>query len=171
MGLEFLVWPEISQFFGENADLFRTVHLTSSLDFLPYGVAVDHFQHLIYESPEASPQERHEMWKKTEKTYMPWTNYGDLSYPSKGARWQSQRHIYGMPFYYIDYTLALTCALQLWAQSRSDFQDTMRRYISLCTRGGDSAFRTLVQSAGLISPFEQNCLKDVVQEASEFLGI
>ncbi|MEM7235723.1 MAG: M3 family oligoendopeptidase, partial [Planctomycetota bacterium] len=56
MSLEFLTWPQMEHFFdGDGADRFRRIHLTESLLFLPYGVAVDHFQHLVYAEPEASP--------------------------------------------------------------------------------------------------------------------
>lgn len=51
MGLEFLTWPQMEKFFGEDAERFRRIHLIQSLLFLPYGVAVDHFQHLVYANP------------------------------------------------------------------------------------------------------------------------
>ena len=69
-------------------------HLAESLLFLPYGVAVDHFQHEVYRNPEASPAERHAMWQEMERTYLPWRDYGDLEHPARGGFWQTQRHIY-----------------------------------------------------------------------------
>ena len=54
MGLEFLTWPHMDKFFGDEAERFRRTHLVQSLLFLPYGVAVDHFQHLVYATPDAS---------------------------------------------------------------------------------------------------------------------
>ena len=59
MSLEFLTWPWMERFFEGEAERFRRVHLTQSLLFLPYGTAVDHFQHMIYERPQATPTERH----------------------------------------------------------------------------------------------------------------
>ena len=65
MGLEFLTWPYMDKFYGEEAaEELRRIHLTHYFQFLPYGVAIDHFQHLVYESPEASPEERNEMWQR-----------------------------------------------------------------------------------------------------------
>ena len=119
MGLEFLTLPGVGRLVGEaEADRFRRMHLITSLAFLPYGVCVDHFQHEVYANPGASAADRHAMWQALERRYMPWADYGDLAYPAKGARWQAKAHIYGSPFYYIDYTLAQCCALQFWAQSR-----------------------------------------------------
>ena len=99
MGLEFLTYPYMERFFGDQAERFRTIHLTQALLFLPYGVAVDHFQHLVYANPDASPAERFEFWQQMEQRYLPWRNYGDLSHPAAGGRWQLQRHIYMSPFY------------------------------------------------------------------------
>jgi M3 family oligoendopeptidase len=170
MGLEFLTWPHMDKFFGEDAERFRRVHLAQSLLFIPYGVAVDHFQHLVYERPNATPDERHAMWQEMERTYLPWRNYGDLPHVPSGGFWQFQRHIYLSPFYYIDYTLAQTCALQLWVRSNRDPQGTLKAYIDLCHRGGEAPFQQLVKGAGLISPFQSGCLRDVAAQARESLA-
>ena len=153
------------------ADRFRRMHLIGALAFLPYGVCVDHFQHEVYAHPDASPAERHAMWARLEKIYMPWADYGDLDFLLKGGRWQAKPHIYGSPFYYIDYTLAQCCAMQFWVKSRRDYAAAMEAYVALCARGGSAPFQTLVRSAGLVSPFADGALADVVQEAAAVLGV
>jgi oligoendopeptidase F len=109
------------------------------------------------------------MWQSMEKRYLPWRTYGDLERPSHGAFWQSQLHIYRAPFYYIDYTLALCCALQMWASSYDDTAGTLERYVALCARGGEAAFGNLVTSAGLTSPFDPGALSRVVARAKDIL--
>lgn len=172
MGLEFLTYPGIGKLVGEaQAARFRRMHLIGALEFLPYGVLVDHFQHEVYANPGASPAERHAMWLALEKIYLPWRDYGDLAFPAKGAKWQSQLHIFGMPFYYIDYTLAQCCALQLWVKSRQDYAASLHDYVELCARGGGAPFKDLVRSAGLVSPFAAGALSDVVREAALELAV
>ena len=171
MGLEFLTYPFMENFFGDEASRFRKIHLTQALLFLPYGVAVDHFQHLVYAEPDATPERRFEMWREMEQTYMPWRDWGDLAHAADGGRWQGQRHIYLNPFYYIDYTLAQACALQFWLKSREDRGVAMRDYVALCKRGGEASFQTLAKSAGLTSPFEEGCLENVVKEAQLELSV
>ncbi|WP_158928712.1 M3 family oligoendopeptidase [Acidisphaera sp. S103] len=172
MGLEFLSYPGIGHLVGDDAaERFRRMHLIGALTFLPYGVCVDHFQHEVYARPEASPAERHAMWSRLEAVYMPWTDYGDLSFLTKGGRWQAKPHIYGSPFYYIDYTLAQCCAMQFWVKSRHDYATAMEAYVGLCGRGGSAPFQDLVRSAGLVSPFADGALADVVQEATRVLGV
>jgi M3 family oligoendopeptidase len=172
MSLEFLTFPGIGRLVGEAAaDRFRRMHLIGALTFLPYGVCVDHFQHEVYASPDASPADRHAMWQRLEQIYMPWSDYGDIAFLQKGGRWQAKPHIYGSPFYYIDYTLAQCCAMQFWVKSRHDYAATLETYVKLCGRGGSAPFQDLVRSAGLVSPFAEGALADVVREAEAVLGL
>ncbi len=172
MALEFLTYPHMDLMVGpEAAERFRRMHLIGALAFLPYGVCVDHFQHEVYANPSATPEERHAMWARLEKLYMPWTDYGDLEYPAKGGRWQAKQHIYGTAFYYIDYTLAQCCAMQFWVRSRHDATAALDAYATLCSKGGSAPFGELVRSAGLVSPFSDGALADVVREAAAVLGV
>lgn len=171
MSLEFLTHPQMGLLVGDAAaDRFRRMHLISSLAFLPYGVCVDHFQHEVFANPDATPAERHAIWQRLERRYMPWSDYGDIGYLAKGGRWQAKHHIYNSPFYYIDYTLALCCALQFWVKSLHDPKAALDAYVALCERGGSAAFQELVKSAGLVSPFAEGALAGVVKEAEAILG-
>ena len=170
MGLEYLTWPQMELFFGDDAERFRRLHLTQSLLFLPYGVSVDHFQHLVYEEPDASPDRRAEMWQEMEQIYLPTLRWGDLAHPASGRRWQAQLHIYGSPFEYLDYALALTCALQLWQLSEQDRGRALEVYGALCRQGGQAPFGELLRDAGLQSPFAAGCLAKVVEHAKQRLA-
>ncbi len=171
MSLEFLTWSQMDKFFAEDSDRFREIHLAHSILFLPYGCAVDRFQHLVYANPTATPEERNQMWQDIEARYLPWRDYGDLTHPSQGGLWQEKQHIYFAPFYYIDYTLALCCAMQFWVKASSDKEATLEEYIALCRRGGQAPFQELVKSANLVSPFQPGCLAEVVSKAQEFLQL
>ncbi len=171
MALEFLTWPQLEHFFGDDAQRFRRTHLTESLLFLPYGVAIDHFQHRVHEQPTASPADRHGMWRAMEERYLPWQDAGDLEHVAAGGAWQQQRHVYNWPFYYIDYTLALCCALQFWDLAQEDPEDAIGRYKALCALGGSRPFQALVDAVGLRSPFEPGCLESVVDRARGWLGL
>ncbi len=171
LSLEFLTFPQMERFFGRGAERYRISCLTEALLFLPYGVAVDHFQHLVYANPEATPQERNQMWQQMEARYLPWRRYGDLVHPAQGGLWQEKHHIYCFPFYYIDYTLAMCCALQFWVKAENNYQSTLAEYTALCQRGGMAPFQELARSAQLVSPFEPNALIQVVGHARRALGL
>ena len=170
MSMEFLAWPWMEQFFGEEADKYRFAHLESSLEFIPYGVAVDEFQHYVYRHPEATPAERNRAWRDIERKYLPHRDYDGNAYLEQGGFWQKQAHIYRSPFYYIDYTLAQICAFQFWKRAGEDRAEAWSDYLTLCKAGGSRSFLGLVELAGLISPFEDGCVDSVIGEIESWLN-
>ena len=169
MSMEFFTWPWMHKFFKEETERFKYKHIAGSLSFLPYGACVDHFQHWVYENPEATPKERNQMWLDLESIYLPNRDYDDLHFPKTGGIWQGQLHIYQMPFYYIDYTLAQTCAFQFWIKNQQDSKKAWKDYVHLCKAGGSQSFTKLVALAGLELPFNDGCLETVVEHVSDWL--
>lgn len=170
MSMEFFTWPWMHLFFGEEADRYRYGHLMNALYFLPYGVAVDEFQHYVYANVEASPAERNAAWRAIEQKYLPQRNYNGHAYLESGAFWQKQTHIYGMPFYYIDYTLAQVCAFQFWLKDQDDHAAAWEDYLRLCQAGGSQAFLSLVDLAELESPFAEGAVAKVARAAKDWLA-
>ena len=162
------VWPSMEA--CDDARKFRYSHLSGSLTFIPYGTMVDHFQHIVYEKPEMSPGERHAVWKELLGIYMPWMKLdGDIPFYSEGEGWQRQHHIYSMPFYYIDYCLAQTVALEFWKKIGEDLPNAWRYYMAYTEQGGSRTFTELLKNAGLESPFEESCMRSVCEKASTYL--
>ncbi|MFC3883315.1 M3 family oligoendopeptidase [Bacillus songklensis] len=170
MSMEFFTWPWMERFFKEDVEKYKFSHLSDALVFLPYGVAVDEFQHYIYEHPEVSPEERKQAWRRIEKKYMPYKDYDGIDYLENGGFWHRQIHIFTDPFYYIDYTLAQMCAFQFWKRNRENHQEAWKDYLYLCKQGGTKSFTELVKAANLISPFEKNCVQSVVGEIEAYLN-
>lgn len=170
MSMEFFTWPWMELFFKEQTEKYKFAHLSSGLLFLPYGVAVDEFQHVVYENPEMTPAERKAAWKEIEAVYLPHRDYDGNSYLEAGAFWQRQGHIYASPFYYIDYTLAQICAFQFWKRSRENHEDAWKDYLHLCQLGGSKSFTKLVEEANLISPFVEGCVESVIGSIEEYLN-
>ena len=170
MSMEFMAWPWAEDFFGPEARKFRYSHLAGALTFIPYGTLVDHFQHEVYAHPDMTPAQRHETWKKLQGVYMPWMRLdGDIPFFSDGEAWQRQLHIYGSPFYYIDYCLAQTVSLQFWALGQESREEAWAKYMAYTRQGGTRTFTELLQNAGLDSPFEERCLRQVCQRARAWL--
>ncbi|KAA1180626.1 M3 family oligoendopeptidase [Paenibacillus sp. B2(2019)] len=170
MSMEFFAWPWMNLFFEEDADKYRFNHLSDSLQFIPYGVSVDEFQHFVYSNPEATPAERKQAWRDIEKKYLPHRNYEGNTYLEQGGFWHKQGHIFASPFYYIDYTLAQLCAFQFWKRSNEDFKSAWSDYLELCQTGGSKSFIKLVELAGLTSPFEDGCISSVIGDIEGWLN-
>ena len=170
MSMEFFAWNWAEGFFGEDTRKFYYAHLSDALTFIPYGTMVDHFQHEVFEKPDMTPAERHAVWKKLLGIYMPWMRLdGEIPFFADGEGWQRQHHIYDRPFYYIDYCLAQTVALQFWARIQKDQKAAWEKYMAYTKQGGSAVFTELLQNAGLDNPFEENCLKEVCAAARKWL--
>ena len=169
MAMEFFAEPWSELFFGDDADKFRYTHLAERLCFIPYGTMVDHFQHIMYEYPEFGPKERHMVWQELLGLYMPWIRPDDIPFYGEGRGWQRQAHIYKMPFYYIDYCLAQTVALQFWAKIQDDRDGAWQTYMDYTNLGGSMVFTELLEKAGLQSPFDPECLRSIADKAKNFL--
>ncbi|MCJ7841967.1 M3 family oligoendopeptidase [Lederbergia sp. NSJ-179] len=170
MSMEFFTWPWMELFFEEDADKYKFSHLVSAIQFIPYGVAVDEFQHLVYENPNWTPEERKSAWREIEKVYLPHRNYDDNAYLEQGGLWQRQAHIYEAPFYYIDYTLAQICALQFWKKNQENHQVAWQDYLNLCKLGGSKPFLELVAAANIRSPFEEGTVEATIDIIEKWLN-
>ena len=169
MSMEFFAWPWAEGFFGEDARKFRYDHLKGALVFIPYGTMVDHFQHIVYEYPEFSPEERHQVWQELLGIYMPWVKPGEIPFYGEGKGWQRQSHIYQNPFYYIDYCLAQTVALDFWARIQENPKEAFETYLKYTKLGGTMVFTDLLKEAGLGNPFEEETLRRVCTAAEKYL--
>ncbi len=162
MSMEFFAHRWIPLFFGDRAKDYCDMHLEDAVTFIPYGCMVDEFQHIVYENPGMTPDERHAAWLSLEKIYRPHMDYDGDAFFGKGGFWQKQSHIYCSPFYYIDYCLAQTCALQYKAKMDEDFAAAWESYLKLCKLSASDFFTNMLAEVGLDSPFEPGCLKNIV---------
>ena len=169
MSMEFLTWPWMGLYFENDEDKYKFIHLSEALLFIPYGVTVDEFQHWVYENPEATPEERRNKWLETERKYLPTRDYGEIDELKEGIFWFRQGHIFGTPFYYIDYTLAQVCAFQFWIKSRENREKAWEEYLNLCRLGGSKPFFELMKAANLKNPFNEGTIASVIPKIREFL--
>lgn len=169
MSMEFLTSPWHHLFFGPDTDKYELLHAEDSFFFLPYGCMVDEFQHIVYQNPALTPEERNQAWLSLEKKYRPWNDFGDLPFYSRGAGWQRQLHIYECPFYYIDYCLATAISLQFFAAHLKDPQDAWERYLKLTRRAGTASYAELAQTAGMEVPFTKGSLAAVAQTVGTWI--
>lgn len=170
MSMEFFTWNWMENFFKEDTNKYKYLHLSSAIKFIPYGVLVDHFQHKVYENPNLTPTERKSIWRELEKTYKPHCDYSENPFLEKGTWWFQQAHIFEVPFYYIDYTLAQICALQFWQKMNKNYQESWKDYLNLCHEGGTKSFLNLLKVAKLKSPFEDDCVEDIIEDVKNYLN-
>ena len=163
MSMEFFTDKWMDLFFGNRGSDYRKMHLADAIAFIPYGCMIDEFQEIIYTNPEMTPSGRREVWQQLEKEYKPHLAFTDEFF-SAGRSWQLQKHVYNWPFYYIDYCLAQTCALQFKTIMDEDYTMAWQKYIAFCLESAKDYFPVMLRNVGLNSPFEDGFMEELVKK-------
>lgn len=169
MSMEQFAYPYAEKFFGDKADKFRFQHLQEAITFVPFGVAVDEYQHIVYAHPELTPKERTAEWKKLEAKYMPWRDYDGMEFFGRGGWWYHKIHIFLYPFYYINYTLTTMGAMEFKKKMREDKTSAWNDYMNLCKVGGSKSYLETLAYANLSDPFKPGSVKKAISFAKEIL--
>ena len=171
MGMEYLSLSRMDEFFTpENAEKFRKERWKRAIELMCYVAIVDEFQHWVYENPKASPAERDQAWTSMAKIYQPSLDFEGVE-ELLPMRWYAQGHIFRMPFYYIDYAIAETGAMQLSLLDLKDPKRAIEVYLKLCQLGGSLSVLKIFESAGLESPFEASTMEKLMNHAGSQLGM
>lgn len=169
MAMEQFAYPYAEQFFAGDADKFRFAHLQEAITFVPFGVAVDEFQHIIYANPELTPKERTLEWHKLEEKYMPWRSYEEDEFMERGGYWYHKLHIFLYPFYYINYTLTTMGAMEFKKRYHENKEQAWTDYLALCKAGSSLNYLSLLKLANLSVPFEEGSVAKAIAYAKEEL--
>ena len=169
MSMEQFAYPYAEWFFGDQADKFRFAHLQEALTFVPFGVAVDEFQHICYAHPELTPKERTYQWHLLEEKYMPWRRYENDAFFARGGYWYHKLHIYLYPFYYINYTLTTMGAMEFKKKYAEDRDAAWQDYLNLCKTGGSRSYLETLRYANLSNPFTPGSVERACGYAAEIL--
>ena len=102
---------------------------------------------------------------------MPGIDWSGEAERFRAARWYAQLHLFRYPFYYIDYAIAETGAMQLGLLDAQDHEACLETYLRLCKLGGTGSVLELFAAAGLRSPFEDALMRDLSQHAAGVLDL
>lgn len=168
MGMELLAAPYTTQarggFYTEREQARSLIdHLEGIITFFPYMALVDAFQHWAYENPglsvDASRSE--DQWAALWDQYMTGIDYSGLE-DAKKTYWHRQGHIFGAPFYYVEYGLAQLGAVQIWANARRAQQKAVADYRRALALGATVPLPELFATAGAKFAFDAPTLKEAV---------
>jgi oligoendopeptidase F len=152
-------------------------NLEGIIRFWPYMSLVDSFQHWIYENPKEGSDalKCEEKWAELWDRFMLGIDYSGLE-DAKKTYWHRQGHIFGSPFYYIEYGLAQLGAVQIWANSRRDQKKAVADYRKALSLGYTVPLPELFATAGAKFAFDAGTLQkavdlmeDVIAEMEEKL--
>lgn len=163
MSMELLGSASLEVFYSpEDAARARRSLLEGIVRFLPWMATIDGFQHWLYTHPEHSSEERAAAWREISDRFasdvVDWSGYDE----ARRWRWQPQIHLYGMPFYYIEYGIAQLGALQVWLNYRADPDRALERLRAAFALGGKRSLPELFEVAGLRFDFSRETLEPLM---------
>jgi oligoendopeptidase F len=126
------------------------------------------FQHWLYAHPGHSHTERTKEWLRLRKRFGPkldWSGHED----ALEAHWQTQLHLFHVPFYYVEYGIAEMGALQLWLKAKEDPKKALANYRAALALGGTRPLPELFAGAGIHFDFSEKTLRPLMNAIEEEL--
>ena len=171
MGMELLAAPHLDVFYKNPDDYKRSFRATleDAVTILPWVATIDAFQHWVYTHPTHTRAQRREAWGQVFRrfaTVVDWRGYEE----ALACAWHRQLHLFLSPFYYIEYGIAETGALQIWTRSRVNHREAVERYWQALWLGGSKPLPQLFEAAGARFRFDYDTLAPLMDAVAEELA-
>lgn len=165
MSMELLTQPNWNIFYEkqEDANRAKISHLEGVVFLLPWIATIDAFQHWIYANPGHTREERKIQWISLRERFgseMNWEDHEDF----RELSWQQQGHLFGVPFYYVEYGIAQLGALQLWQTHRKNPEKALKDYSNAMELGNTKTLPDLFAAAELKLGFDEKHLQSLIGE-------
>ncbi|MFO0963824.1 MAG: M3 family oligoendopeptidase [Phycisphaerales bacterium] len=170
MSMELLTFPHLDAFYSPvDADRARRDHLEGLSTTLPWIATIDAFQHWIYLHPTHTRKDREQYWLHLNDRFgaaVDWSGYEE----ALRTLWHRQLHVFGIPFYYIEYGIAQIGALQMWLQARRDPAQALANYKRGLSLGGSRPLPELFRASGLKFSFGPDTMGELMEEVGRDLA-
>lgn len=166
--LELLMMHYREELFGDRGDAMELQAVSDVLDALVTGAMIDEFETRVYADPDMTLEEMNRLFGEINSSYEQWYFYneGDACYS-----WVDIPHIFSQPLYYVSYAVSAYPALDLWLQSKEDWEGAAGRYMELSALGVCAPYSQAAEACGAGSIFEEGALEDFCGQAYEALGL
>ncbi len=164
MAMELLGAPHLDVFYKDPAQVTRAriEHLEGVISLFPWVAMIDSFQHWLYTHPGHSRDQRTSTWLAIMDRFgtheMDWSGLEHI----RASRWMRQSHLFGVPFYYIEYAIAQLGALQVWRNHRKNPEGAIQNYRAGLSLGNTRSLPQLYEGAGIRFDFSQEMLEDLI---------
>lgn len=165
MSMELITMDHWDVFFNDEFELKRAKkeHLRDIISTLPWIATIDAFQHFLYVNPYHTISDRYAEWKNL------YSRFGNTHVDFTGLehyfniRWQSQLHIFEVPFYYIEYGMAQLGAIAIWRNYRRNPENALDAYKKALSLGYTKSLPELYQTAGIRFDFSENYISELME--------
>lgn len=151
MTMEFLTMDKWNKFY-DKPEHFRKAkrdQLLGALEFLPWAMIIDAFQHWIYTCPDHTPAAREDFFASLMDRFSTGVDWSGLE-EYKKMFWLFQLHVFEVPFYYIEYAIAQLGALAVYRNYRTRSREkTLADYEKFLSLGYTRSVDQLYKAAGI----------------------
>ncbi|MBS0195267.1 MAG: M3 family oligoendopeptidase [Planctomycetes bacterium] len=172
MAMELLAMPHWMGTVYTDEDSFRRAcrqNLKHSILLLPWVAQIDAFQHWVYSNPLHTREQRTRRWLELDQRLGGIASWAGIE-EARAQLWQRQLHLFGMPFYYIEYGIARLGAMQLWLHSlERGERSALDAYVKGLSLGGSKPLPELFAASGLTFDFGPDTVKRLVDRAAKEL--
>jgi len=166
MGMELLALPHLEEFYGDDAKRARRKFLEEIVQFFPFVAKVDAFQHWVYTHVDAGSEQRKDCWQALTRRFAPHVDWTGLEAYDRHS-WHRKLHFFQVPFYYVEYGIAQLGALQVWLNSKRDYEHAVALYRNGLALGGCGPLPELFAAAGLKFDFSERTLGPLIEALME----
>ncbi|RMF76883.1 MAG: M3 family oligoendopeptidase [Planctomycetota bacterium] len=166
MGMECLALPFTDEFYGPDTARARKRFFERIVEFFPYMAMVDALQHFVYTNVDAGIDAWKDHWEQLAARFMPHVDYTGIEAYRRHS-WHRKLHFFEVPFYYIEYGIAQLGALQVWLNSRNDYQQAVAAYRNGLALGGSRPLPELFAAAGCKFDFTEKTLRPLIDAVVE----
>ncbi len=162
MSMELFTVGHLNHFYPDDRDFKKAKReqLEGTLNFLPWCMTVDAFQHWIYTTPHTF-KERREHFKSLMERFnggVDWSGLEDI----EEILWMQQLHIFEAPFYYIEYGMSQLGALAMYRNFKNNSRDAVQKYEHFLSLGYTMSVSELYNAAGIQFNFSADYISGLV---------
>lgn len=167
--MEYLARPYFHEFYAaEDIARLHDDQLRAALSFLPFMAMIDAFQHWVYTTADAGAAARRAYWAALEARFRPDVDWTGLE-GTRDSGWQYP-HVFDVPFYYVEYGIALLAALRVWLNSLENKRDAVAAYKRALALGGSRPLPELFAAAGAEFGMDDRIVHDIVARTVAQIG-
>ncbi len=169
MSQELLTLPFLDEFYSpQECQRAERDRLEKFPTLMPWIATIDAFQHWTHTHIGHSVSERRAQWRALDARFGGDCDWSGLE-ETLDSQWQRQLHLFGSPFYYIEYGIAELGAMQMWMQSRRDSARALAKYKQALALGGSRPLPELFETAGIRLDLGAPLMQELVTETERAL--
>ena len=164
-GLEVLYTRFYDDIFGIGAERAEYGVLADQLAGVIDGCVFDEFQRRIYEADELTLDDVNRIYSEV------CAAFGEYDEAGEDYWWMYVPHNFESPMYYISYAASSLVALQLWDESREDYDRAVDDWLSIVEAGAyDKGYMQVLSECGLQSFADEGSVEAICTPVLDYLA-